>query len=340
MKGFFLRSISLCVIFCIVVTAGYAQQKRFVYIQTENRQPFYIKLDKKILSSSAGYIIIAGLADSTYNLTIGFPNDVSLGQNVTISLKDADAGYLVKNQGEKGCSLLNLQTMQVLVPKKNQAEKELVETEPATDDFSIILASVVDDPRIARRVVMKDTIAAVAKKEVKVSDKTGVVKLNYDINNEGVNISYLDIANGNTDTVKLLLPVDPKVKDAKFTNIPLPNTDPAHDSVATVKKKAPKKNTACKSSASYSDFIALRKLMAVQENYDSMVEVARKKFRIHCYTTEQVKNLSTMFLQDEGKYKFYVAAYPFVSDINNFPSLENQLTDKAFIRKFKTLVRN
>jgi hypothetical protein len=332
MKGFFLRSISLCVIFCIVVTAGYAQQKRFVYIQTENRQPFYIKLDNKILSSSAaGYIILAGLADSIYNLAIGFPNYDSHGQNVTISLKDTDAGYLVKNQGEKGCSLLNLQTMQVQMSKKSQPEKELVETEPATDEFSIILASVVDDPRIARRVLVKDTVAVsspVAKTGIKGADQSGaVVRLNYDIDNQGVNMSYVDAAGGNKDTVKVLIPADLKAKDSAAA-------------VKNKEKKAVKKNAACKRSASYSDFISLRKLMAAQENYDSMVEVARRKFRLHCYTTEQVKNLSTMFLHDDGKYKFFVAAYPFVSDLDNFLSLEAQLTDKAIIRKFKTLVRN
>src|SRR6188768_2663174 len=75
-------------------------QNRFIYIQTENKQAFYVKMDKKILSSSAsGYMIISKLIDSTYKFSIGFPKNEWPEQNVTITLKEADAGYLLKNLG-------------------------------------------------------------------------------------------------------------------------------------------------------------------------------------------------------------------------------------------------
>src|SRR5882757_6295280 len=87
---------------CLSVSA-HAQQNHFKYIQADNRQPFYIKLDKKILSSSAsGYLIIPKLQEGNYTLTIGFPKNEWPEQNVTCSVNKKDAGYLLKNFGDKG----------------------------------------------------------------------------------------------------------------------------------------------------------------------------------------------------------------------------------------------
>ena len=47
-----------------------------------------------------------------------------------------------------------------------------------------------------------------------------------------------------------------------------------------------------------------------------------------------------LFLKDEGKYKIFDAAYPFVSDSYNFSTLETQLTDVYFINRFKVMIRH
>ena len=53
-----------------------AQQIHFVYLQTENGQPFYVRLNNKVLSSSpAGYIILPELKDGDYHLKVGFPKN-------------------------------------------------------------------------------------------------------------------------------------------------------------------------------------------------------------------------------------------------------------------------
>src|SRR6478736_86813 len=111
-------------------------QNRFIYIQTENKQPFYVKMDKRILSSSAsGYIILSRLIDSTYKLSIGFPKNEWPEQNVTITLKEAGAGYLLKNLGVKGWGLFNLQTRETLIAQKKKEDSDVVETEISGDEF-------------------------------------------------------------------------------------------------------------------------------------------------------------------------------------------------------------
>jgi len=107
-----------------------ARENRFIYIQTENKQAFYVKMDKRILSSSSsGYIIIPKLIDSTYNFSIGFPKNEWPEQNVTITVKGTDAGYLLKNSGGKGWGLYNLQTTEVLMPEKKAENDKVFETE-------------------------------------------------------------------------------------------------------------------------------------------------------------------------------------------------------------------
>ena len=80
--------------------------------------------------------------------------------------------------------------------------------------------------------------------------------------------------------------------------------------------------------------------MAAESTEEDMVSAAKKIFKAKCYTTEQVKNLGLLFLKDAGKYNFFDAAYPSVSDSNNFSKLENQLSDPYYINRFKAMLRN
>jgi Domain of unknown function (DUF4476) len=110
------KIILLCTLFFVVVFNAFSQQNHFVYVQTENKQPFYIKLNNKLLSSSAsGYLIIPKLQDGNYELTIGFPKNEWLGQNITCEVNKKDAGYLLKDFGDKGWGLFNFQTMEVVM---------------------------------------------------------------------------------------------------------------------------------------------------------------------------------------------------------------------------------
>ena len=78
--------------------------------------------------------------------------------------------------------------------------------------------------------------------------------------------------------------------------------------------------------------------MAEESESDKMIRVAKKYFQKKCYSTAQVRNLSYIFLTNEGKYQFFEAAYPFVSDSNLYPTLENQFTDPYYLNRFKALV--
>lgn len=97
-------------------------------------------------------------------------------------------------------------------------------------------------------------------------------------------------------------------------------------------------NSDCKDFATNKDFLKLRKKMAAETDNDRMIEVARKYFRSKCFTTDQIRNLSYLFLNDEGKYKFFDAGYPFTSDSNEYISLESQLKDPYYINRFRAMI--
>lgn len=98
-------------------------------------------------------------------------------------------------------------------------------------------------------------------------------------------------------------------------------------------------NSDCKAFASSEDFLRLRKKMAAESDGENMIKVARKYFRTKCFSTDQIKNLSYLFLTDEGRYKFFDAAYAHTSDSDQYQLLESQLTDEYYLNRFKAMIR-
>ena len=96
----------------------------------------------------------------------------------------------------------------------------------------------------------------------------------------------------------------------------------------------------CSETAAEADFFKQRKQMAASENVEDMLNEAKKYFKIKCFTTSQLKNLSTLFLNDEGKYKFFDTAYSYVTDTENFSSLQAELKEEYYINRFRAMLRN
>jgi hypothetical protein len=102
----------------------FAQEKQyFVYIQNEKPQPFYVKYNGKVLSSSErGYIILSELPAGTMPITVGFPRNEAPEQQFRVKLGKNDQGYLLKQTDEKNFALYNLQTFSIT--KANTPEQE------------------------------------------------------------------------------------------------------------------------------------------------------------------------------------------------------------------------
>jgi hypothetical protein len=395
-------------VFCFSCLSSFAQHNHFVYIQSDNKQPFYVKLKDKIYSSSAsGYVIIPKLSAGEQAFSFGFPNNEFPLQNITVNIAGKDLGYQLKNFPGKGWGLFNIQTMEMVMAGGSTKASTGSTTDTRNDAFSSTLADVVNTPSIKE--VEKDkpkqeptvapapTPAPVVKPEVKtesvaldpVKEKpaTGtmsvITKTGSTQSATAIAMQYFVTDEFGMDTVDVEIAVIPatvstvaaepkpvaaeskpataepaKAGDPKFINIDLPNpnnspavkdeksmdaSDQAPKPV-TVKKEQPAKlemiNSDCKTVSNDEDFLKTRKKMTSQKSDEAMVEAARKLFKQRCYSTEQVKNLSVLFLKDETRYKFYDAVYPFVYDTKAFKQLESTLSDEYYISRFRSMIRN
>lgn len=80
--------------------------------------------------------------------------------------------------------------------------------------------------------------------------------------------------------------------------------------------------------------------MAARETEEDMILEAKKYFKTRCFTSAQIKNLSTLFLNDDSRYQFLDTAYRYVSDAENYSMLQNQLKDDYYINRFRAMLRN
>lgn len=478
----------IAVIFiCSSALVAHAQQDHFVYLQTENGQPFYVKFNNKVISSSsAGYIILPKLTDGYYKLNLGFPKNEFPEESFQIAVNNENEGYLVKNFGEKGWGLFNIESFDVVMGGTGN-KTETVSGKLQDDPFSKMLATVVKDSSILQKnepvaevhdsvkidsavsvsaaftpTVTSDTTASKGDTTASKSLEENPVsllpatKLLSKKDKDGMQMIYVDPGPNGNDTVRIFMPAKNQVskqRDAmaiqdtmtakdttKLENTiinndvvheenPAPpptkatsasvapssegatqandsstmsspvfiqdisskkNEDSTHqkikeliqpsavetniakeeskidssgtqyssikpdsvhettrqdnstqDQMVVLPKvvKSSRVNSDCKAFADNEDFLKLRKKMASENSDNNMIKVARKIFNSKCFSTEQIKNLSFLFLTNEGKYKFFDEAYQFASDSDQYYTLQSQLTDSYYLNRFKAMIR-
>jgi len=467
-----MKSIVLICFLALITSSLRAQKIYFIYLQTETREPFFVRINDKLYSSTeSGYLILPRLRDSTYNFKLGFPGkNIDLNFKTTIDKKDH--GYLIKNLGEKGWGLFDLQTLSVQTSTSNSRTSSQLNSNSSitVNAFTDLLSRATDDPSLKQNVFFvkeeekkpqpiqaivkeekKPDVTETVVKEEKKSEpvattseekkveslkaneqtnepppKTGaivkdegykksqVTKISETTTMDGVETVFIDqFQDGKRDTVRVLIPQskemvvteEPKTKsqkdETKISKAPADTAQANKINDAEVKKEEGKKwwpfgknkateggkepagskekgikwpfgkNKAtedrkepvaskekgvkwwpfnknktdsavkkCAAVANNDDFLKLRRRMAARTNDEGMLEEARKYFKEKCFTTEQIKNLSSMFLSNAGKYNFFELAHNFVSDIENFPSLQSELKDEEYVNRFKNLVGN
>jgi hypothetical protein len=179
--------------------------------------------------------------------------------------------------------------------------------------------------------------------------KSQVKKYSESSTTEGFGLVYYDIYDGGRDTIRLLIPNPPiifktaeqdsSLSQKNFIRIEELKKDTVQQIPIVVSiKNNVSVQSQCKAIASSNDFFKLRKNMASENTDDGMVDEAKKVFKSKCFATDQIKNLSALFLTSAGKYQFFDAAYLHVSDQENFSSLESEIKDEYYLKRFKALI--
>ncbi|MCK7559537.1 hypothetical protein MKQ70_33050 [Chitinophaga sedimenti] len=117
---------ALCCLFIGGSLSAQDKTNYFVYIQNEKSQPFYLKYKGQVLSSSPkGYIILPKMEQGdAVPVTVGFPKNEYPEQSFLIKVNRRDQGLLLKNTGEEGFALYDLQTFNITKAGEGLMAKE------------------------------------------------------------------------------------------------------------------------------------------------------------------------------------------------------------------------
>lgn len=96
-------------------------------------------------------------------------------------------------------------------------------------------------------------------------------------------------------------------------------------------------NEKCAQLATDQDVQKLRKRMVNDGTDAGMLQLAGKALRQKCYSTDQIRVLGLMFLNDEARYNFFSASYASVYDPQNWAALSNQLIGSDWRNRFLSI---
>lgn len=241
-----------------------------------------------------------------------------------------------------------------LLEKPKPEEKPVVKEAPP-----VVVKPAEEKP--AEVIAIKETAKEEVREVVTSQNKAapaGVVKLSQNRTNEGIHMVYEDRnSDGTAEQINVFIPSYHKPEPIVETKPPAIVEQPKPIAADTQKEKfevqekpaikeeprqqeikqvvQPSAN--CKSIADENDFLKLRRQMAQKDNDDLMIAEAKKAFKNKCYTTAQIKYLSSMFLSNAGKYNFYEAAKPHIADGESFSTLRSEIKDAYYIDKFDAL---
>lgn len=257
--------------------------------------------------------------------------------------KKRDTVSLVKKEPLKNEDSL------IIAKQQNRAEKQEAKNTGVVKskvDSSVTVERSVkkEEPVVVDRNSTKKKIAGQEVESPGVYKRSVVTKKSESSTSEGMGLVYIDdLEFGRRDTIQIIIPnppnlanlfrqVDEQAVPQKMLVKEDGDKDVAMIGSAHVTKRA------CPSIASDNDFLKLRKRMAAQRTDNAMISESKKVFKTKCFTTEHVKNLGNLFLNESGKFQFYETAYPFNSDRNNFATLQVELKDAYFIHRFKKML--
>ena len=360
---------------------SFTQSVHFIYMQTKDKQPFFVRIGSNVFSSTlTGYLVIPKLTDSKYLLDIGFPKNEWPEQVAQVTIDRKDLGFELSNMGDKGWGLLNLQDMRLTMLSNSTQINVVPEKQMRTDSFSTMLAAAINDPSI--RQINSVAPVKVKTDTVQINDNPVIVpvtgpnmavvgvpyerstvkKLMQNSASDGMEFIYVDSSGTKSDTIRAFIPADksnsnvavqpvtvnqtPKIIDTDVSSAPIKTYQVKGDSIVIINKPIEKEvvpvaatNSNCKQLATNDDFLNLRRNMAAGDDDNDMITIARKVFAKECFSTEQIRNLSYLFLDEKGKCSFFEVAYTFVSDAENFASLGHFFTEDAYIKRFKALIQ-
>ena len=126
-------------------------QDYFVFIGSDHRQPFYVRLDSQLYNSSPeGHLLLAPLRDSDYTMTIGFPGETAPEQRYALRVRGKDRAFELRRQDDGSWRLYDEGAKNwVTAQEKEKGSGEDGSAGVKKDDaFSRMMAGIVHDTAV------------------------------------------------------------------------------------------------------------------------------------------------------------------------------------------------
>jgi hypothetical protein len=141
----------LFLLYCLCCAGGvHAQTTGFVYIESENGRPFYIRTrDSLYHSAPEGFMLLSSLYNIKGDLILGFPGQTAAAFVFTMPSITIDKGWVLKDMKQEGWRLYDYK-LDELVPTRRLGSK----SDPyqgmlkRTDAFAVRLSEVVSDTAV------------------------------------------------------------------------------------------------------------------------------------------------------------------------------------------------
>ena len=185
--------------------------------------------------------------------------------------------------------------------------------------------------------------------------KQQIERTMYFIDSTGVSMGYELSEGDKKEKIVVFIPADAKDDEAtqkpnqvkkKRKKQPEEKADDSRLTDLSIDKNVREQQTKetkkirCQSIANDTDFRLLRRNMALEEDEENMLIVADTGIANQgkCYTSEQLKNLAVLFLNDRLRFLFVETALGYLSDSGDAKLLENLFRDEENRRKFRAAI--
>lgn len=163
-----MRLFSLFISFHLFATAVLSQESGYLYIESENNQPFYVRSkDSLYVSAPEGFLILAPLKGVKGDLILGFPGQAAAAFVFTIGSTAWEKGLILRDMKKEGWRLYDYREEEMLnIRRLGRAEDRYVGMRKRTDVFALQLSKVVNDTAVLYyRPQAGKTVVAVEKPE-------------------------------------------------------------------------------------------------------------------------------------------------------------------------------
>lgn len=321
---------------------SHAQQNHFVYIKADNKENFSATVNDSIYNSAEGFVIIPGLKNSGYSLSLDIKGIGSTKQ-FAITIDNADYGFALKNLGEKGWCLYEYNTANIITAIPDKMDEDL---------FSSMLSQVTNDSTIAVRntpvannstpAFMIDTLMKVKQDTVETSNELLPVIADSAINAD--TIKEKTIQPIMIDTAAVIIQDTTATQNKEMANPFFETQQSTADSlIAIIPLTNPstisKDEITCKGSFAEQDMDKLRRKMFATSGDEKMIAIAVKSIRENCVSVSQMKTLGLLFSTDSSRYRFFEILDKNIADKENLYLLESQLISPYYKNLFRALIQ-